>query len=233
MYLTFMDESGDISFSNQSQSKYFSITCLTIDEAIKNKLKNTIKKKRAKLYKLGWPKKTEIKANILHGLNRNRRLRKKLNVSIEGDEFIKEILTSVKNSCHPRIDCITINKDKIKDESFRNAEYGIAYNYFAGKLLCPLIMELQNCELTVDRRSKETHPKKHFNDYLKTQVIGEAFERSIKTTLNIHHLESHKNLGLQVVDFFSWGLYRHIAYRDSQFYDIFKELICGFQRWYC
>lgn len=233
MYLIFMDESGDASFPEKPNSKYFLITCLTIYDSLNQKMKRIMQSKKAKLYRLGWPKNIEIKAYLLHKLNCNLSFRKKIGISIDGDESIKEVLTSIKNSYNPKIDYFAVNKARIKSKSLRSAEYGIAYNFFARKILCPLIIKAQNCRLIVDQRSKETHSKRHFNDYIKTEVIAEAVDRNIEVELKIQHFESHKALGLQSVDFFSWSLHRLIVYKDAQFYDIFKDLIGEYQRWYC
>ena len=160
-----MDESGGISFSEKSIYKYFSITTLTINESIENKIKNTMRAKKTKLYKLGWPRDVEIKANTLHNLRRNKKLCTCLKETVNGDEYIKEVLTSIKNSCQPRIDYLVVYKEKIKDESFKSANYGIAYNFFSGKLLIPLVKDLKECKVFVDPRNKERHSKKHFESY--------------------------------------------------------------------
>ena len=52
-YFIYCDESGEISFSSESAYKCFSICALTIDEDRKNKIKNTMRRKKAKLYELG------------------------------------------------------------------------------------------------------------------------------------------------------------------------------------
>ena len=232
MYLIFMDESGGIGFSEKSIYKYFVMTTLTIEEALERKIKATIRNKKAKLYKLGWPRDIEIKAFALHNLRRNREIKQLLSSPINGDNYIQEILTSIKNSCHPRIDYLVINKDGIEDESLRSADYGIAYNFFAGKFLCPLVKELKIGKLFVDPRNKERHSKKHFEGYIKTEIIKMTVNSEIEIQFDIQQPYSHMNLGLQAVDFFSWGIYRFFANNDSRFYDLFSDLIGSEQKLY-
>jgi len=232
-YFIYCDESGETSFSKDSKHQHFSICALTVEESQRNKIKNTIRRKHAKLYRKGWPKDIEIKASLLHGLNFNKKIPLKLKKSITGDQFIKETLKSLKNSCSPRIDFFAVNKDEIVDEEFKHASYGIAYNYFAGKLLIPLIVNCRDSYITLDERSKETHSQMHFNGYLETQVRGYAIENNLNIRLEIEHANSRNNYGLQAVDYFSWSIYRKIEHNDESFFNIFKNLIKTKERWYC
>ena len=93
--LIFCDESGDSSFSASSTSPFFSVCAITIPDTEGHKIKNTIKHKREKLYKQGWPKDLEIKANQLHTLCGNSRLPESLKKSVDGDAYIREILQSL------------------------------------------------------------------------------------------------------------------------------------------
>lgn len=233
MNLIFMDESGDISFSPDSNSKYFTITCLTIDEAIKNKIKNTMRHKKHKLYKLGWPRNVEVKATNLHGMKHDWRIPQKVKDVINGDGYIVKIIESIKYSCQPRIDYITINKDRIQKVSLRQAEYGIAYNFFSWELLRPIVIHLKNCKLIVDPKNKERHSKRHFEGYIGTEALKLKMGSRIAISFDIEQPDSHMSLGLQAVDFFSWSINRHITGKGSQFYDIFRDLIVIGKRWYC
>lgn len=229
----YCDESGEASFSKNSVYKYFSICTLTIDEGKRSKIKNTIKKKKSKLYTLGWPKEIEIKANILHSLKSNPNIPQVVKDNVNGDNFIQEVLISLKNSCSPRIDYIIVNKEGLKPGTFDKAPYGIAYNYFAGKILIPIILDCKDCYLTIDKRNKEMHNHMHFSGYIETKVRGDAMEKGIDINLEIKHGESQNESGLQAVDFFSWSIYRNFAHNDSRFLDIFTELIKIKEKWYC
>ena len=232
-YFIYCDESGESSFSDKTAYKYFSICTLTIDENKRNKIKNTMQRKTAKLYNLGWPKEIEIKASILHGLRMNKYIPQELKNSINGDDFIREILRSLKYACSPRIDYIIIGKEGLADPCFRNAPYGIAYNFFAGKVLIPIILNFKNCFLTIDRRNKEMHAQRHFDGYIETKARGDAFEKKIGVNLEIKHDDSQNNYGLMAVDFFSWGIYRKMKDKDVRFFEIFEDLVQIREEWYC
>ncbi len=232
-YFIYCDESGETSFSEKSTSDYFSICTLTIEETKRKKIQNTLRRKKSKLYKIGWPKGIEIKANVLHGLRFNPNIPQEIKKNINGDEFIKEVLDSVKNSCFPRVDYIIIKKDGLTSPSFMKAPYGIAYNYFSGIILIPRILDCKDCYLTIDKRNKEMHNHKHFDGYIETHARGKALEQKIDINLEIKHAESHLEYGLQAVDFFSWSIYRNFASKDKQFLDIFKNLVKIGQKWYC
>lgn len=97
----------------------------------------------------------------------------------------------------------------------------------------PLILEIKDCFLTVDKRNKEMHNQKHFDGYIETRVRGDAFEKGIDLELEIKHDDSQTNYGLQAVDFFSWSIYRTIARKDERFFKIFEDLVKIGEKWYC
>lgn len=233
-YLTYMDESGDVSFAETSSSQFFIITCLTIPENAKHKLKNKIKQKKKKLYNLGWPREVEIKAATLRSINHNRKLRAELGVDIDGDKYIQEIIRSIIDATSPRIDYFALNKTRIIHDAFKNAEYGIAYNFFSAKLLCPLVMDLKKCKLYPDPRNKERHSNKDFTEYIDGEIFYTAKQMKIEVDFSMHLLPSHTNPGLMSVDFFSWSLNRYFAHQDDSFYNLFKRLVHNNGiRWYC
>lgn len=231
--LIYCDESGEASFSPKSEFKYFVVCAITIDESMKSKLQHRMREKQLKLYKLGWPKKIEIKASVLHNMKRDRRIPRSVKAAIDGDAFIQEILISLKNSCSPRVDYIAINKQRLMNESFRNTPYGIAYNYFAGKILVPLVHACADCVLTVDRRSKEMHSHKYFDGYIETMLFKKAIAEGVSMNSVIRHEESHMSYGLQAVDFFAWSIYRAKNNQDRRFIKIFDHLVENKEEWYC
>ncbi len=184
----YCDVSGETSFSDISGYKHFSICTLTVNESKQKKLVNTMCRKKAHLYDFGWPKDIEIKATTLHSLKYNRKIPDRLKRSINGNIYIENILISIIKTCKPRIDSITICKDGFKDNAFRNAPYGIVYNYFAGKIIVPLGVTLGDTILTVDQRNKELHKQKHFDGYIETKIREEAYDRNVRNiSLKINH----------------------------------------------
>jgi hypothetical protein len=234
MYLTYCDESGNSSFSEQSikKSNYFCVCSLTIKTDQERTLNNIIKTKSKHLYKIGWPKEYEIKANRLYGLKRDSIIPSQVKQKINGDEYIQEILNKVSGVVSPRIDYIGVDKAKITSHNLKTAPYGIAYNYFAGKMLIPLIIELESIDLIIDQRNKEAHEFKHFDGHIKTKIIEETENENKKIRLRIHHKESHQIKGLQVVDFFSWAIFRKIRSDDDRFFNVFKDQINIEEKWY-
>ena len=71
------------------------------------------------------------------------------------------------------ISYLVVNKPMITNNSFRNAPYGTAYNYFTGVLLSELVFQdkFLDVKMTYDRRNKETHNNKHFREYLNTRAF--------------------------------------------------------------
>ena len=232
-YTIFCDESGETSFSLTTNFQYFLICSMTIDSSLRKKIKGILKHKYARLYALGWPKQLEIKANILHSCINEPIIPKSLKNVINGDDYIKIILKQLTEIIKPQIDYIVINKEGITNPQFRNAPYGIAYNYFAGKLLLPLIADKKDCLLIVDKRNKEVHNQKHFDGYIDTCINGYAMENNLEVKIKIEHGDSKLNYGLQAVDYFSWGIYRKYNMKDTQYLEIFNRLIKNGQEWYC
>ena len=105
-----------------------------------------------------------------------------------------------------------------------NAEYGIAYNFLCGTLLCRAYAEHFSgpLEIVVDQRNKETHSKLKFDGYLETRLVGDC---NHDLGLSISHEESSDILGLQAVDFLSWSLFRNYEHHDKTFVPLVAPII--------
>ncbi len=125
----YLDESGDCSFAQSSICRHFVIAIIAVDSSDNEIIKTCLKRKFAKFIKNGWDKRSEIKA---FELCKNRKF---------GIASVKEVLQLLTEINSLEISYFTINKNNITNESFRNAEYGIAYNYFTGAILSELIFE--------------------------------------------------------------------------------------------
>lgn len=216
----FLDESGECSFSSNSNCKHFVITILSVEENSIYKIKNHLKRKFADFIEKGWDKTKEIKAVELY---------RKF-----GANAVKKVITSLVSIPSLEISYIVINKDRIEHQSFRNAPYGTAYNYFTGVLLSKLIFEdnFHNIYLIYDKKNKETHENKHFKEYLKTKLFGTAFEENINIDFSVDGGDSHKWYGLQAVDYFSWAIFRRFESGDQRFFNLFSERIRRRREWY-
>lgn len=218
----FLDESGECSFAQSSSCKHFLITIISVDPSYNKKIKNRLKRKFAEFIGRGWDKAKEIKASSLYF------------DETFGAESIKEVIQSLINIESLEVSYLAVNKDKITNESFRNAEYGIAYNYFTGVILSELIFEdgFHNVNLIYDIRNKETHYKKHFKEHLETKIFGKALERDVSIEIQIEGLASDVCYGLSAVDFFSWAIFRKFERSDDRFYNLLVGKIKRKREWY-
>jgi hypothetical protein len=129
---------------------------------------------------------------------------------------------------------IVINKHAINSQSFKNAPYGIADNYFAGVLLSEIIFQdgFHNTQVIYDIRNKETHQKRHFREHLETNVLGAALEKGVEVEFSIDGRESSHCYGLGAADFFSWSIFRRFEYDDPQFFYLIAHRLRRRRQWY-
>jgi len=224
MNYLFIDESGELG-SAAGSSDHFLITTLCIQNL--KALEKRMWREKAKLYSSGWPKKIEIKGTSVWGSPYN----KAIPTSISGrrQAIIEDIIKSI---CASPISIhFSITKKQHLAPHILAAEYGIAYNFLCGKLICRAYKEHFKgpLEITIDQRSKETHSKMKFDGYLETKLIGECEHSG---GLTISHKESHDILGLQAVDFLSWGLFRHYEHKDSSSKSLIDQSVGYKDDWY-
>ena len=218
----FLDESGDCSFSQESTCKHFVIAIVSIDPQHSNKIKNRLKRKFASFIKKGWNKDKELKA---YSLCRYRRF---------GRNAVASILQTLITIPSLEINYIAVNKNKITNQSFRQAPYGTAYNYFSGTLLSEMMFQdgLHDISLIYDMRNKETHENKHFREYLETKIVGKAFENDTNVNILIKGGLSHQHYGLLAVDYFSWAIFRKFEHKDNSFFHLFERKVRRKREWY-
>lgn len=220
----YMDESGELG-QKPGSSKFFLI-CLLSTKSPKA-LKKRIAKAKAELYNLGWPKDLEIKGTSLWGAEHQRGV--PAEISTNKIRFIRNILSSIAKS-DVKLHYIIVNKNRMT-QSLKQADYGIAFNYYSGMLLTRAYSG-NYCgpvALIVDQRNKETHKKKHFDGYVETKFIADLDHCH---PLKIEHRESHDEFGLQAVDFMSWALFRYFEHDDGQFLDLMQPVMGYVDNWY-
>lgn len=219
----FQDESAECSFSPDSAYKYFVVTILSIDPSELYSIKNRLKRQIAALIKAGWYKNVEPKASNLYHKNRK-----------FGKKFIPAILTSLTAIPSLEISYIVINKENIANQSFRNAPYGTAYNYFTGVLLPELVFQdgFNDFHLIYDMKNKETHENKHFREYLETKILGDALTNNVVINLLIEGRDSDKCYGLLATDYFSWAIFRKFERRDDSYFNLFLHKLKRRREWY-
>lgn len=198
------------------------VTILSVDPSENQKLKNCLKRSCLKFIGRGWDKNEEIKASKIYSKKGF------------GADSVCYVLNGLVKIPTLEVHYIGVNKNKITSQSLRDAPYGVSYNYFAGELLSILVFEEQftNLNLIYDLRNKESHNRRHFEEYLKTKIFGTAFEKQIEVTMGASGMESTQSKGLQAVDFFSWSIFRNVEYKDPRFTKIFAHKIGRRKEWY-
>jgi len=181
-----------------------------------------LKRKFSAIIQKGWNKEIEIKASSLFAK------------SNFGPKSVKNVLGFIRSLESIEIHYMVVNKTAIENESFRNAPYGIAYNYFAGHLLEHIIFDnkVHDFQLIYDERNKETHKKKNFEEYLQTKLNGDALIKSVNLSMQLQAGNSNSVYGLRGVDFIAWSIFRKFEKNDSRFFDLFKERISIERKWY-
>jgi hypothetical protein len=224
MRYLFIDESGELGQKAKS-SAFFLIAALCTENV--KALEKRLWKEKAKLYNDGWPRDIEIKGTTLWGADHIARIPKA--ISDRRVEILKEIITSICASTGKFH--YSIAQKKHLSRSIMNAEYGIAYNFLCGTLLCRAYKRHfpGDLEIVVDQRSKETHSKMKFDGYLETRLVGDCEHEG---SLAIAHSESHDVPGLQAVDFLSWGMFRNYEHKDSTFHKIITPIVGYRDDWY-
>lgn len=218
----FLDESGDCSFSPHSIYKHFVITIISVDKYDMKKIKNHLKRVFADFYNQGWQKTDEVKASDLF---RHRDY---------GSLAVRRVIESLTNIKSLKINYFVIKKDGMTSETFKKAPYGIAYNYFTGQLLTTLVFKhsLTGINLTFDKRNKETHQNKPFQEYVTTHIMGKAFENNKEINLALRGGDSSECYGLVAADFLSWAIFRHYEFKDSQFFNLLEGNMDVKKTWY-
>lgn len=218
----FLDESGECSFSQRSAFRHFVITILSVDDPEAIEIKRQLRCKFGRLVRKGWHKTKEVKAADLF---RDGRF---------ATEAVAEVLRTLTTIGSLEVSYIVVNKQKINHQPFRQAPYGISYNYFTGVLLSELVFEdkFHRIRLNYDVRNKEMHKNKHFKEHLETKIIGTALEKDIPIELSIHGFDSSCCYGLSAADFFSWSIYRKFEHADARFYDLFAHRLKRRREWY-
>ncbi len=191
----YLDESGDL---GQHGSKYFNIAAICTHEP--NELKRCIKRVRTRKLKKKLKDCAEIKANNSDPTIRRRVL---------GD--------MAKTNCD--INIITVNKEKVFSYLYKKKEK--LYNYIAGLLLDRIDFKKHNVEIIIDKKYHNSVLRDEFNSYIKNKLKERKFNRNV----NVYHLYSYEDQGLQATDFVAWSANRKFSFDDDSYYKIIEKKI--------
>lgn len=203
MLYIFLDESGDLGFSEQS-SHWFVLTVVLTNNH--RRIEKCVKKIHRGLNKK-YKKIKELHAYHSDAITKKRALR----LLLEVDDL--------------QIYCIILNKKKVYIDLRNQKNY--LYNYTANILLDRIhskgIIKNNNKALIyIDQRETNKFLKKNFENYLSNNLAKRGnsnFEIKIKA--------SHTEKCLQAVDFISWAIFRKYERGDYEYYEIIKNKIIG------
>ena len=208
MYYLYLDESGDLGFDlvNKNSSKFFTV-CILLINSEENK-KKIIKSVSRTLHK---------KLNPKNKRNRIVQELKGTSTTIEVKKyFYKKII-----DLDFHIYSITLNKIRVYDNLVKNKSR--VYNWIVRLLLDNVdFSEVKDRIYLIIDKSKNKPQIVEFNEYIYRQLMAKI---DPKIPLEIKHKRSCSDYGLNVVDLFSWGIFRKHERKDREWYNIFKEKI--------
>lgn len=201
MSYIFLDESGDLGFTDGS-SKWFLFTLVVVEDV--QTLERVVKKAKRSLQKKYRRKFPELHAYHCDDVTRTRLLRSLAEEKIS-------VVTTI------------LNKDKVYVDLQNQKTY--LYNFTANVILdrlinSRLIEDDSHISLVVDRKDTKRHLRDNFISYI-TKAMKERRGGSFDMSL----AASHDEKGLQAVDFISWAIFRKYERGDFEFYEIIKEKI--------
>lgn len=209
MWYLYLDESGDLGFDfvNKKPSKFFTITILAIESIESNrKLIRSIK---------------SVLRIKLNPKNKRKRLVYELKGTGTTLEIKKYFYKKVEN-INFGIYSMSLNKRRIYESLVK--EKSKVYNFIARQVLDHIPFDKNNNDrvyLIIDK-SKSKPEIEEFNLYIRNQLEGRL---SPKTSLDMHHLESHKAPGLQAVDMFCWGIFQKYERNKVDWFKEFKDKV--------
>ncbi len=195
MKYVFLDESGELGFSNKS-SKFFTITLLVCGVKEEQELSRILKKIRLRILKKSLKQSPEIKWNNSNDLIRFKILERVLKIEFE-------------------IFSIILDKSKVYDY-LKNKKHKL-YNYLTNLIMNECSLN-DSFELIVDRSKNNRSLRDDFNRYIKSNVT-----KSDK--IIIKHEDSNSNGTLQVLDFVSGAIFNKYEFNNNSYYNIIKEKI--------
>lgn len=208
MWYLYLDESGDLGFDfvNKKPSRFFTVTILAVrghddNRALINGVKKTLKRK-------------------LNPKNRRKRIVRELkgtNTTLEIKKYFYEQIKHIPFEIYG----LSLNKRRVYERLARNKSR--VYNFIAKNVLDKIPFEDANLrvELIVDR-SKSRPEIKEFNEYIRQQLEARL---NPDVPLDIYHWSSDENLGIQVVDLFSWGIFERYERKRNEWHEVFKKKI--------
>ncbi|MFC1786848.1 DUF3800 domain-containing protein [Halobacteriota archaeon] len=200
----FVDESGDLGFSERS-SCYFILTALvTVDPTrvgriVKKVRKKVLKKKLSDIPELKFSRSTDkVKTKILEYLSKQ----------------------------DAEIWYVCLRKEMVY--SHLRTKQNIIYNYLTGFIVekIPTMRSKSvKVKIIVDKSLSKVN-RQHFNMYLKEKYNFVSSNRGeTPISIDIEHKDSQAERCLQVVDFISGAIFHKYEFNHPKYYDLIKSKI--------
>ena len=201
MFYVFLDESGDLGFSNKS-SRWFILTMVFTSNH--RKIEKCIKKVHHNL------KKKYKRVAELHAYHSDAITKKRILQLLSVTEDLKIL-------------CIVLNKKKVYVD-LQNQKT-LLYNYTANILLDRLSnKKVYNTEdkiqICIDQRETNKFLKENFKDYLNNNLAKRG-----NNNFEIKIRPSQTEKCLQAVDFISWAIFRKYERNDYEYYELIKNKV--------
>ena len=206
----YLDESGDLGFdfSKTKTSRYFVITLLVC---------------RDRLAQDGF--KTAVNRTLKNKLN-HKKINKREVVELKGSQTtlsIKQYFSRQLPSAGWDIYSVTLNKARTQDHLRTRTGKKKLYNFLAYFILNKVRFppDVPVVSLIVDR-CKNKEEIKDFNLYMANQLEAML---PLNAQLQIDHLSSEENAGLQAVDMFCWGIARKDDVNETECFNCFSDKV--------
>jgi hypothetical protein len=204
MYV-FIDESGDLGFHKEKiRSAYFVITALVCTskktrDLIKRAIERTLKNK------INHRKNNKRKSYEIKGSASTIEIKK---------YFFNELPKTGWHLYSLILDKNTINKPLTSKEKI------ILYDKLTSNLISQIeiLDKSDSIWITIDR-SKSKNQILKFNESIKKNLTINS------NSVNISHISSHEDYGLQAVDLFCWGIMRYVELKDNEWYSTYNNSI--------
>lgn len=208
MWWLYLDESGDLGFDfvNKKPSRFFTICIVATSQAATNmRFKDAVR--RTLRRKLNPPGKRRRMVDELKGVNTTLAIKQYAWRHVADATFGIYAVTLNKKRLYAKL---TENKDRV-------------YNFVARLVIDHLPFERADSpiQLVVDR-SKGASAIREFNDYIRQQLEGRI---DPKLALDFMHEDSRTWPGLQWSDLFAWGIRQKYEYRNTAWFDLFKDKV--------
>ena len=196
----YLDESGDLGFSSESPTGFFTIAFIAPEDPVR--MKRCVRRVKVKY---GIPSSAELKGAATR-------------------PEIKQDLLSRLAQLPIEVHASTVRKANV-DEKLRR-DTNILYNYMVGLSLVERILEAppnSTVTVTVDRRITATTAGFNFDKYVRYKVWYEKGRRDIE--IRLAHVDSHQSLGVQAIDIVCNTVFRHHQRGETALLDVIRPKI--------